>query len=77
MCEQNFYPVWFSCRRESYPVSSVNKVFVENLFNGCQIRSATSRRQYFFARDVFLIVRLINKIELILLLNHRGPLFIN
>ena len=21
MCEQNFYPVWFSCRRESYPVS--------------------------------------------------------
>lgn len=33
--------------------------------------------QYFFARDVFLIVRLINKIELILLLNHTGPLFIN
>ena len=46
-------------------------------FNACQIRSATSRRQYFFARDVFLIVRLINKIDLILLLNHRGPLFIN
>ena len=33
--------------------------------------------QYFFSRDVFLIVRLINKIELILLLNHTGPLFIN
>ena len=75
MCEQNFYPVLvFVPARE---LSSVNKVFVENLFNACQIRSATSRRQYFFARDVFLIVRLINKIELILLLNHRGALFIN